>query len=566
MSGPNTEDNTLSFIENILQDLGIQYERYKLFISNSKKWIVDLFFEVYGMNYFVEIKYGKYIHPNYVEELILLKELFGKEGDVFYLIMSGDSRFYRRGRNLFNKSGWELIKLDDRDDNTLTVTYDEITHNIINNIKLLSEPDFEPEIREPEYPEPEIREPEYEEPYVEMPHFEEQDIWMNIQDDIGIDNTLRIAGKFHYDPRISREILDLLPDLTNIDYANILKKFYKEHEKITNYDEENKLIIKYLIQLWSGKYGKEDSGKSFELYEKFETILKYIEGYRDHFVHQFQVFLIGAIIIDKNYSDFVDIYRNSFQNMKEDSLDFSWLLCSTFHDFCYPIQLYDQFNVKFFKEFLNITSNIIEINYEKILLEKNYLKYIDQLVSLYDSIIICESNWVYDQECRINNFMRSLFLNNVIKGNHAILSSITLIDKMLEEKGLQDYYDEYIKGRLSTDVMPASLAVSLHDEKIFSLLPEEIELKSNLLSFLLIFCDTAQECGRLDDKENVEIYKFEIYENIIDIGLIYYDKKYFDNKKIEIDTVFEHIISENYIFNLEIKFGKTTYSKKSSTT
>jgi len=544
MSGPSTEEGIINFIENIFQSLNITFERYKLFISDSKKWIVDLFFSLEGVNYFIEIKLGKYVHPNYVEELILLKELFGKEGDVFYLIMSGNSRFYYRGRDLFEKSGWRLIKLDDTTENILTISYDEIG-NIINNYRIYSEV----------YP----KTINLEESYID-----EKNFYMKLQESIGFDDTIRITEKLKYVPRISREILDLIPGLKNIDYKDILNEFYKEYEKITSYDDENKLIIKFLKNLWSGKYGKEDSSKSFELYEKFEPILKYIEGYRDHFVHQFQVYLIGAIIIDKHYADFNSIYRNYFQNMKYNSLDFSWLLCSTFHDFCYPIQLYDQFNSKFFNEFLNINKKIIEINYEKILLEKNNLKYIDQIISLYDSINNSESNWIYDQKTKINDYVRDLFINNLIKGNHAILSSLTLIEKILEEKQLQEHYSEYKIGRLSTDVIPASLAISLHDKNIFSMLPEKITLKKNLLSFLLIFCDTAQECGRLDTEEHVEIYKFEIYDHIIDIGLIYDDEKYFNYKNEEIKSVFKHIKSNNFIFKLTIKYGNTTIIKQSN--
>jgi hypothetical protein len=204
--------------------------------------------------------------------------------------------------------------------------------------------------------------------------------------------------------------------LTKIKYNSIaysieLNKFASDYQNLESEQQEYELILENLKQLWAGKFQKAESAKAFEDFKIFEPILKNLQGYRDHFIHPFQVLLLGSLIIDKNYDMFQDLIKKKLPNSKYNSLDFSWLMASTFHDFCYPIEYFGNFTTDFFQKFLNSKEVKPQINLNKFLLEGSTLKYIDQLVALYGFFSSKDAiTWIYDEKCALNNKFRSILL------------------------------------------------------------------------------------------------------------------------------------------------------------
>jgi hypothetical protein len=365
-----------------------------------------------------------------------------------------------------------------------------------------------------------------------------------------------------YKLRIAGELIDKLDKLSKLGYSELLIEFKKEYETVYNANDENKLILKTLGKLWE-KYGKAQGARTFNSFEKFEPILKEIPGYRDHMIHPFQVFLMGSIIIDGNYDFFVSTHKKRFDSAQENSLEFAWLLCSTFHDICYPIQKYEQFSQKFFLEFLQSDNLPIVFQAEKLLTKNDNLKYIDQLVILFEHYTKTENDWKFDSPCKIDHKLRSEMINEISNKNHAPLGAIALIKKTLEEDFVKANLENYKQGRFSTDIYPAALAIALHDEKMLSKIRDSISLDEMPLIFLLVYCDLVQECGRSEEDEDVELHSFICNATNIETTLSFTKKPKFEDKTMEMQRIYKKIVSNSFHFKLNVRFSGSTRSEDS---
>jgi len=364
--------------------------------------------------------------------------------------------------------------------------------------------------------------------------------------------------------RIPEELLYHLNNLHNIRYANELRDFEEKYQRMTFYENEHKLILKTLKKLWT-RYRKERGAGLFEAFKEFEPLLKEEPWYRDHMIHPFQVFLMGSIIIDRFYEKILESYKRRLQNADERDLDFAWLLCSTFHDFCYPIQMFETLNRKFLKKFLQVKAELpIYLQTERVLLEGEQLKLIDQLVSLYkhykeNSV---GASWIFDDKCIIDNKIRLLFLKQMIENkNHAPLSALALLNTISKERIARMSYN-YRQTTFSTAVYPAALAIVLHDNSILQEIPENynISFENMPLQFLLIYCDTAQEFGRTDSNESCLLKNFDLQSNFINIQLVFTDEKKYKSKCEEVEKVYEKITSNSLEFKLTLMYNGIEHS------
>jgi len=365
--------------------------------------------------------------------------------------------------------------------------------------------------------------------------------------------------------RISSELLDYIGELENIGYSRELMKFEKKYRKATSFDEEYQLVLGTLKRLWT-KYRKERGAIALKSFKEFEPLLREIPGYRDHMIHPFQVFLMGSIIIDKFYKDFQKSYKRKLRNAENGSLDFAWLLCSTFHDFCYPIQMYEFVNRRLFKKFLQIENDSLlpKLQTEKILLQKGQLKLVDQLVSLYCHCTQgSQRKWIFDSECKIDEDFRFLLLQEITdRKNHAPLSALTLLNLILGEE-IASSREEYIEKPFSTAVCPAALAIALHDKEILKKLPKNKNILFEFmpLALLLIYCDTAQEFGRAEQVEYCTLKNFNLEKTRVETSLVFSKKSVYKEKEKEVDKVFDKLKSKSVSFRLRLIFNDEEYCK-----
>lgn len=317
-----------------------------------------------------------------------------------------------------------------------------------------------------------------------------------------------------YQMNLSRNLLNKMSTLGNdVIYKKDILAFCNEY--ITHRLDDYEIVLNYIEKLWKNHLPLlTKTTSSFNFYKEFENILKLDKEYRDHFLHQFQVFLLGTFIIDKIFHKFQNSYKKFFKDIDKSSIYKSWLITSTFHDFAYPLEQYTKWNDELFNKLLNIKKSPIEIGFEKITIEKSFLEYLDQIDSLLTCYETSEGNWRCKKPHIINEDLRRFLLNKIVhERNHGVLSSLALLKKSESEQ-------KQISNEIfSTEIYPAAVAIAIHDQGIWQPFCgkkpswkkdsdpwEEGFLKLNYLnhldfshqalSFLLIFCDTAQEFDR----------------------------------------------------------------------
>ena len=535
-----SEIDILDMVCDFFATRGYDCRRHALVKENGSFFELDLVCLREQESIAIEIKKIDRIHRNVIREIIsrmnVIRGIPSLRRSRIYICIPASSRLLYGARRLLENSGIGLI----------TVNKEGV--NIILPARQMDELVMDAFFKDSAFP-----------------YFEgltQEQFQKAISSISGYINTLT---KPTYTFRLSRELLDQIDSLSNVSYAELLQDFKTEYEGVSTIREENDVILRTLRKLWAGKYGKTTGAKAFESFSEFEPILKAIPRYRDHMIHSFQVFLMGGLIIDAHYKQLSRLYKMNLRNGKDDSLDFSWLLCSTFHDFCYPIQMYESFNEKFFLDFLQSEVSPVLLQTEKLLLDNDHLKYIDQLVALYTHFEgkSQSSTWTYDSVCRIDATLRSAIIEEVTKKNHAPLSAIALVKKILAEEFVQRDLESYIAGRFSTDIYPAALAIALHDKDMLYKLPEAISLEKIPLAFLLIYCDLVQEFGRSERQNVVELHSFDYKGNIVESTLVFANMQDFKSKTVEMERVFNRTESKTLCFLLNLRHRGSVRSENS---
>lgn len=307
----------------------------------------------------------------------------------------------------------------------------------------------------------------------------------------------------------STSLIEACKNVSKVDYADEIIAFLKFPNKDENLDTE---IMNSLEGLWCNKYGEKYNFPLLRDFRGYEKMLFELPRYRDHFIHQYQVFLLGTAIIDglyklseeKNIKDFSDFYHESFNIKNKDDVvaDIAWLITSTFHDVAMPIQRSGELFNKFFDKFMGLGEEIVErISLEKIISDRRYGKLIDQLCDLYFSSQNRQVAWKFDPSDTTSisvddNFRWALHHSLIKIRDHGVLGCLILLHQ--SEAGKDEY---------STIIYPSALAIALHNELLFGM-HDVIIFENNPLAFLLKYCDLVQEWGR-GEKDMPEIPTLE---------------------------------------------------------
>ena len=292
-----------------------------------------------------------------------------------------------------------------------------------------------------------------------------------------------------------------------------------------------------------------------------------------HYDHVIQVFLLGYNILT-NWSYIIEKSNNSSRKSfyQFDSIIFSWLVASYFHDYGYIIEKLHDFFKQFsgdleeFSEFHipSIDINPIKINYNSELSRK-FFSYIYKLYkklpnatnlteSVFNDIfLILYNNWeingdktvIYKEKCPLD---------------HGIVSAITYL-KMLDkaETRFREMDQTPLKFKKWAANQNAILGIALHNFKEidFELFKDlqfidsdcKLNLSSrhekSLIAYLLIICDSIQNWereSRNDNNYNIELEYLLVKENKIFLQVIHNIEKE--------DRVFEY---------LQKFFGKNNY-------
>jgi len=246
-----------------------------------------------------------------------------------------------------------------------------------------------------------------------------------------------------------------------------------------------------------------DVWKSLRRHE--DLMLYNVKDYRDHFIHQFHVFVSGYMVI---YSFGIERLRNVLNSyygefLAQDDDDNSealryfsktdvmriWVLTSLFHDCGYAFeklpQGFDMFSQRVLQS--KLESHFF---WDSLLMGPTRIPEILERICYY--YIKCE------KQCMSYNYVslfRQLIKSALISNDHGVISAIILI------KHYQKHYLGHPEVRNIEPIMNiAAIAIALHNESVFGNICKEgdqyICLRLNPIAFILAYCDSAQEWGR----------------------------------------------------------------------
>lgn len=108
------------------------------------------------------------------------------------------------------------------------------------------------------------------------------------------------------------------------------------------------LVENCISQLW---VHSSKNPSVFAASRDFEPILQRIPLYRDHFIHSFNVFLMGYYILNRLKELFPRL------DLKSNDYNLTWMLASTFHDVAYPLQEMENWLNELFEKFFGVNPN-----------------------------------------------------------------------------------------------------------------------------------------------------------------------------------------------------------------
>jgi hypothetical protein len=308
-----------------------------------------------------------------------------------------------------------------------------------------------------------------------------------------------IKEELKYNSHIPINFQEKLENLKNVKYKDILMEFSSEYYKNSykNIKEEYEIVAKYMVKITNHITALNINSfvdKSF----RSALAIPYIDdGMREQFIHPFQVFLLGTIIIDSYYPEFNSWYYRDIES--DTSMEDCWVFTSFFHD-----------KMKTILKMLELIEGEIKIGkteYPRIDIHS------DLLASIYTHLESGNSclNWEYDNG--INEDVKSIIIEYGNKKNHAVLSALNILYQIEKES------KDILFNPECNKILNACLAITMHNKG-----PREDFLERGIfplnienfpIQFLLIYCDTMHEWSRdrgfeYEEKEEIDLKLSEI--------------------------------------------------------
>jgi hypothetical protein len=216
----------------------------------------------------------------------------------------------------------------------------------------------------------------------------------------------------------------------------------------------------------------------------FESLLGTDVRYREHFIHQFQVFLLGYYLINEKESLqqlLIQYLHNHWSpNCNMDDVIRVWFITSMFHDCGYSVGTIEDWLEKYFSRVAVPAQS--KVQWEAPTQFKIEWAFI---YSLYE----CEKTRlieVINRNCakpmgEIAEILKKAFIE---KHDHGMISALLLMQNLQSPT-----IDENI-------LKEAGCAVALHTENVYSQFDRLTKITDFPFAFLLVFCDNAQQWGR----------------------------------------------------------------------
>ena len=274
---------------------------------------------------------------------------------------------------------------------------------------------------------------------------------------------------------ISFKLIDKQLELSNIVYGGSLKKLAREYRQKTGDDYD--IAERCTSELWKKYLGLEYPS----LQRRVESILQRNEKYREHFVHQFKVFLIGVYILDAKYPEIA----KKFEEKYECRIEIVWLIASTFHDFNYGLQNFDEWIQEFFKDALRIKNKQTRESLNLLNLDAAIIR-----EALFEKVTeISEHLSDNPASNSTENLVNFLYEKTVTDRNHGVLSAVSLLK-------LYDESDEQNRKINHEGMLEAAVAIGCHDEDILEAICGCQGYRRSSSSLPIKDDECAKECRR----------------------------------------------------------------------
>ncbi|MDD5312204.1 MAG: hypothetical protein PHO26_04130 [Dehalococcoidia bacterium] len=374
---------------------------------------------------------------------------------------------------------------------------------------------------------------------------------------------------------LSMLLINKLESVRNLVYGDNLKKFTRNYR----YEKENdhQIAFKLINALWERRFKTTYP----DIHKDFETVLMLDRGYRDHFLHQFQVFILGALIIDTLYHEqWVKDFEKHYHSKIEDA----WLACATYHDYNYPVQRWDGWMKIFIEQNFHISKVSAERHIGIHDVESQVARLNPGEIVIRDEFIAKMQRLCMEIGCKLDDrFQRFILRRVAIDKNHAVLAAFTFVEKFQGATNLSD-----------TAISAVATSILLHDESNWqclrgntiallectnrkegqitneeksicsSPLIGELSLNGGPLNFLLAYCDVAQEWGRKGGNSEVmqpllEDIQIDIKRILVHVSVL--DDNSFGIKEKEIRRLGAYLNDPRFELTLTSREGKGNYSK-----
>lgn len=281
----------------------------------------------------------------------------------------------------------------------------------------------------------------------------------------------------------NKDIADIIYRKAIVDIWNKLELPYEEADKneAQKYGENNEYLLPIIKAL------------------DMQDTMKYVAGYREHFIHSFYVFMLGYLTIKILYGN--DMYKDhngltivNEKNIK-DKLQ-SWFLAALWHDIGYSIEKTEKVLQIYLANIIGekVINLPLRPSWGHLLLIKNFKRAI-----LFESKFI---EFIRDHHCHGNQELAELIMERILyalidKADHGVISALI-------------FYDIMGRARIINGILPQILsAITLHnshkhdtwgDLKIKHNGEKEIDArmdyKEDLVSALLMYFDNMQQWSR----------------------------------------------------------------------
>jgi len=285
-------------------------------------------------------------------------------------------------------------------------------------------------------------------------------------------------------------------------------------------------VLSCITELWV------DSSKNPSIFKEardFEPILQRMPYYRDHFIHSFNVFVLGYYVINrlKEIVPGLDLTSNDY--------NLSWMLASTFHDVAYPIQEMESWLNELFERFLGVNPY-----FHYSIMQVIPMVYTDfmRMISRWHKFPIqgplggedlLKLDWTFYNE----------IASKLVEKDHGVIGALMLTHLLAVKEGFAtDRKWDFLYNHL-----PACHAISLHH------LPSiPVEFLKHPLAFVLVLCDELQDWGRPSSRKTPDLIELkDISITKMDTLAIQIEIESSANRKKELEEVIARRLQDNAI-------------------